>query len=153
MRVPTYGQEAYIKVESQRIGLYLSDKSAYGQFSGIRKQISEIKDIVKSNKSKLLVLIIPDELQVNQDLFKEVSSYLGWKDESIEIDLPQKVLKEYLNSENIAYIDLLDSFKKAENPQRYYKVRDTHINYEGNKLAAEELSKAIKDIILKKVLY
>lgn len=51
-----------------------------------------------------------------------------------DIELIQKILKQFLDSESIAYIDLLDKFKALNENEPLYKLRNTHWNIAGENL-------------------
>ncbi|MEI8348688.1 MAG: hypothetical protein WCI77_00905 [Candidatus Omnitrophota bacterium] len=65
------------------------------------------------------------------------------KREEYDINLMQKILKDFLDAEGIAYMDLSDEFSAEGQKGSLYKLRDTHWNEAGNILAAEIIFKCL----------
>jgi hypothetical protein len=67
----------------------------------------------------------------------EVLDALKVKEDSLDFDYPNALLKNYLEKHRIHYVDLTGPMRQAAQTKRLYVLRDTHWNIEGNKLAAE----------------
>jgi len=92
------------------------------------------------------VVIMPDELQVDKAFLERLFGKYGDIDKNdYDLDRSTRKLIEFLTKNHIDYIDLKPAFRK-----RYwegitlYKLRDTHWNIAGNRLAAKELFKVFK---------
>ena len=109
--------------------------------------LKESNKILKNNKIKFVIVIIPDINQVYPEKFK---SMLKNDFDMDNIPLRLKQLEDYrarltkdLNNENITYIDITKPLKKF-NGMTYY-LYDQHMNVDGHKVTSEELYKLIKN--------
>jgi hypothetical protein len=93
----------------------------------------------------LYVLLIPDEFQVEDELWNAVSQQF---DRPAQRDRPQMILTAWLEQQNIPYLDLLPLMRSVapmEDGRRHlYHLRDTHWNARGNRIAAESLADFLK---------
>ena len=101
--------------------------------------MQEIARLCRQRDVALVVIIIPDEFQVNPDLQDAILESLGILREEAMVDFsrPNRKLREELDALEIEYLDLLPAFANASRQARYYKPTDTHWNIAGNELAAE----------------
>jgi hypothetical protein len=87
------------------------------------------------------VLLIPDEFQVEDDLWHQIEQRAG---RTLQRDLPQKLLGVWLAEQGIDYLDLLPVLRavpELDDGQRHvYHLRDTHLNARGNRAVAEALA-------------
>lgn len=134
---PTFSSARYLEIERQRSEIIKVGSPVYLNFPLIQKNLLDIKKISEKLKTKIVVVIIPDEMQVNNALLKQIISHSP--EQTYDIHQPQKVIIEFLNQNNIAYIDLLSYFELEDNPQQYYQPNDTHFNSLGNNRTAEIL--------------
>lgn len=66
-----------------------------------------------------------------------------------DLDLMQKLLKDFLSSKDIHNIDMISEFRVAEKTQDLYLLRDTHWNAAGNQLAADILFANLRNTLEK----
>lgn len=104
---------------------------------------------VRASGADLVVMIIPDEVQVNETLLDEVLDRLGLGPEDIDLDLPQRHLSELLGDAEIPYLDLLPGFREQTRHQRLYWPNNTHWNLEGHALAARLLAEYLRGSVLR----
>ena len=98
-------------------------------------QILRIKKRADEQGIPLLVVVIPDETQINSTLRKLVFT----DSHEYEIDLPQSLLTEWFDREGIRALDLLPTFRA--DPRCLY--RNTHWTEEGHRLAAEKILRQV----------
>jgi hypothetical protein len=142
---PDFDQEQYLKIEFNRSYIYLvDDKSFPERLHNVLYYLKEIRDICKKNDIKLIIAIIPDELQINHDLLREVKEayYPNMERDNWDITLPNRTLSNELDRLSIDNIDLYEYF--AGSSQQLYKPRDTHWNIAGNQLAANIIQEYIR---------
>jgi hypothetical protein len=77
---------------------------------------------------RFLVVVIPDELQVNDQLQQSVIDASRLPPESFDFALPNKMLTAKFRESDIDYIDLRDDFASISKTMRLYKPNDTHWN-------------------------
>jgi hypothetical protein len=139
----TFSEETYLQVEFARLQFFNTSaaraKNLQGNVDLIFQSISEMDALVKSRNAKLVVAIYPDEFQVNDSLRKAILDRFKAKPEDYDFNFAQNLLKPYLESKGIPFIDLSDRFRAEGQKRDLYQLRDTHWNSAGNQLAADML--------------
>ena len=68
------------------------------------------------------------------------SSPAGWTvAPPLDLERPNRALREALDEDGVPYLDLLPAFVEAARLDRLYKPNDSHWNLAGNRLAADEI--------------
>lgn len=155
----TFTEEEFLQIEKDRL-IRVSRKTDDGHARGLSlvrrslnnfvaktslNNLKKIQEYCEKNDIYLIVFILPDEYQVNEELRHKIYLRYDLQQDAMDIDKPQTVLKDFLDEEGIAYIDLLPYFKEASEDRTLYKLRDTHWNEEGNRLAAEVITSKLKE--------
>jgi len=102
--------------------------------------LSEIKTL----SDELVVVLIPTREQVYPDRLEKAVRQLGYNIDDIDIMHPNNKLINFCQLNEIRYIDLLPHFMESAKTQMLYFDIDPHFNAQGNKLAAEVLSKELQ---------
>ena len=142
---PTFKHEQYLKIADSRSSIYLVDnKGFFDKLDKALYYLKQFRNICNKRGIKLVVAIIPDELQINQDLQREVKEVYHPNIESDKwnFTLPNKILSNELDKLSIDNIDLYEYF--ASSSQQLYRPRDTHWNIAGNQLAANIIQEHIR---------
>jgi hypothetical protein len=105
----------------------------------IFQSISEMNDLLKSRNIKFMVAIYPDEMQVNPKQFDTLVSKFALHREDYNLNLAQDLLRSFLKSKQIPYLDMLDRFRTEGQKRDLYLLRNSHWNKAGNELASEML--------------
>jgi len=145
---PTFELEDYLKIEVGRLDVYRQGFSAYEYLAQIKGEIISMKRLVEENNGEFLVLIIPDELQVNPSLLKQTLEYGGISKEEVDLELPGRVLKDFFAENNINYVDLMPYFKTNNQSQVLYQPNDSHFNSTGDREVAKILYSHIAPQVL-----
>ncbi|MEB3280855.1 MAG: hypothetical protein VKK42_18225 [Lyngbya sp.] len=144
---PTHTDEFYLNDTKNKSNMFVknpADDIFEGYVKDAVNDIIKIKEICDYRNIKLVVVIIPDEVQVDQNLQAKIIEMFDSDDpDKLDFRLPNRMLQETFQENNIEYIDLMDEFIAASHQTRLYKPNDTHWNIAGNKLAAEVLSKKL----------
>lgn len=139
----TFSEETFMNIERARLEFSNLNAFREGRFQNnidyILQSISEMDGLLKSRGIRFIVAIYPDEFQVNGNLLTNIFEKFRLRREDYDINLAQIVLKSFLKSKGIPYIDLLDVFKANGEQKDLYLLRDTHWNRAGNQLAADIL--------------
>lgn len=108
-------------------------------------KLVEIKSYCDSIGARMLVALVPEDVQVDKALMSEAGAFMGM-DKALDFDIPNRMLSADLARNGIEYIDLLPHFRAAvkERRERLYQPGDGHWNMAGNRLAA--------DVLLRKLL-
>jgi hypothetical protein len=133
---PTFTQDEFLEIERGRMkivrrSLDARRRRAYAHtFQALNEILLEVGD-------RLRIVLIPDEFQVNEALFRSLA---GGAESEFELERPQRVLREFLDERGVLYLDLLPVLREAERVERTYKPRDTHWNVRGNRVAGEAIA-------------
>ncbi|WP_413166120.1 alginate O-acetyltransferase AlgX-related protein [Capilliphycus salinus ALCB114379] len=135
--------ETFLEVERNRLS-FCENKSLNAGYwdkniNYVLKSISEMNRILKEKNIRFIVAIYPDEFQVNPQLFNQVVNEFELDPQDYEINCMQNILKQHLEAQNIAYIDLTERFKAEQQKQHLYLLQEPHWNSAGNQLAADIL--------------
>ena len=136
----TFSEERYLEIESARITVINpSSRRLTKRYESFFRGLEYFRDELGD---KLLVLLLPDEFQVNDALFERLL-----QDNASIVrarrDWPQERILTFCRQHWISCLDLLPALREAESGGRTYHLRDTHFNARGNRVAGRELVKAI----------
>jgi len=138
-----FTEETYLAIERARLEFFNVSHSRPSHLQAnvdyIFGSIAEMDELLKSRNIKLVVAILPDEFQVNQQLFRDIIDRYKLEPQDYDLKFAQNLLKGFLESRGIPYVDFLDQFQAAGKTQTLYAVRDSHWNAAGNQLAARIL--------------
>lgn len=139
LNLPT---KTYLDVQHAKLEFFNKTTSGdrfAAQTAYIFQAIDEMNELLKSKGIKFMVAIYPDEFQVSPAQFEALVEKFQLKKADYDLDLAQKLLKTFLDSKHIAYLDMLDRFRIEEKQRELYLYKNTHWNDDGNNLAAEVL--------------
>jgi hypothetical protein len=137
--VPT---ETYLGVQRAKLEFFnkTTSTNTFGtHIAYIFNAIDQMNELLKSKGIKFMVAIYPDEFQVSPVQFDTLVEHFGLKKEDYDLDLAQNLLKTFLESKHISYLDMLDRFRTEESRRELYLYQNTHWNEAGNNLAADVL--------------
>ena len=147
---PAFSHDRYLEIESSRSSIYLKGNGRFSKsLDRATFYLSQIQTICKEQSIDFIVVIIPDELQVSEDLQKEVRDkfYPNMDAQKWDMILPNRSLADKLNKLGIHNLDLYEHFAQKASSRRLYKPRDSHWNIEGNRLAADLITKHIQNYL------
>lgn len=144
---PSFPEEEYLDIEKDRSEIFIHDSGAYDDVDVVRANILTMKKISDAVHAKFVVLVIPDEMQVDMSLLRKVASSSGRNIDAFDMDYPQRLLKEYFEKNDIDYIDMLSSWKASSASGSYYLVQDSHLNIEGNTAIADLLYPKVQALL------
>jgi len=147
---PSSNETRYLDVEGRRSYIYIkSNQRATRSVGAAFAYLEKINDLCKERGIKLIVVLIPDELQINQDLQRSVrqSSHPRLNPSDWDITLPNRSMAARLSSSGIDYIDLYEPFLAMGSKKPLYIPRNTHWNIAGNQLAANVIASHIEKLL------
>ncbi|MHC4148276.1 MAG: SGNH/GDSL hydrolase family protein [Planctomycetota bacterium] len=138
----TFARDTYLSIEYQRSAIYKvkQDRRITESYSGAKAILKQMALEAADNNMGFLVVLAPDELQVNPQLREELIRRYSLDPGEYDFGKPQKVLMEYLGAAAIEAVNLLPDFVEARKTKTLYLKNDSHWNEEGNTLAAREIS-------------
>jgi len=146
---PGFDLDAYLAIAQARSAHYLSADTSFPPSLLAALHYLELMQTICTDRGiPLLVAIIPDELQINAELESQLRRkyYPGVPDEGWDITRPNRLLASELERLGIDFLDLYPAFKTLPQ-QRLYRLRDSHWNIPGNRLAAETIAEAIDALL------
>ena len=147
-KLPSFSEAYFLEIEAMRTEVYdQSSPMLSERLSRVMTWIDEIKTVCERNGILLFVMLIPDELQVSPELQERVLEKIGADKDKLDFDRPNKRLAQELKARNIRYLDVLEPFRLRSRDVRLYKIRDTHWNIAGNRLAADLLRNFLLEAI------
>jgi lysophospholipase L1-like esterase len=105
--------------------------------------LQDLEDDVKNQHARLILLLIPQEIQVGQGVFDKTLRLHGWNPADYDRTRPQQILKAFADRNGIWTLDLLNWFNKDD---YYYLADHTHFNKLGHTRAAEALTEVFERI-------
>ncbi|MBI1383123.1 MAG: hypothetical protein GC161_18800 [Planctomycetaceae bacterium] len=96
----------------------------------------------------LAVAILPDVVQVEDNLQAQVAAFAGIPPGAAEWDRPQSAIRNWCATQSVPCVDLLPPFRKAGRAggdDSLYLVADSHFNARGHLLAAEVLARELSE--------
>jgi hypothetical protein len=147
---PTFSLEKYVEIQLQTTFIYEADGKVFNQLlRKVLERIRLINEICKRNGIELVVVLIPDESQLDEKLQNMVVNRFIEKAKAGDRDYyipagfdfmqPNRELTALLRENGIRFIDLLPPFYRESLSRRLYKPNDGHWNIAGNALAADLL--------------
>lgn len=142
------------KSRRNRIAIYSKqyDKKLQEGWLVTKKNLKELKNEVRSNNSELLIVYIPERLQVYKEQWERVKKQWGLNDINYDKDRPNKILSDFCKESNIPFLDLSFEFiMHVEKGEEIYYQLDPHLTVNGNEVAAKVIYKKIIDDQLIKI--
>jgi hypothetical protein len=143
---PSLQRPDFVAIEARRVALCL--KSETEAFEGLLQRVTEVVlelvSEVEATGATCLVMLIPDQYQVDPELLDDVLEATGTSLDDYELDRPQRRLSAELGAEDVDVLDLLPVFRRHRAKGRLYRPCDTHWNRLGNEIAAAALADEIE---------
>lgn len=138
---PRFSDDAFLKIERDRLEVCNPYNPAVTPFyDAFFESLSFFGNTLGD---RLLVVLIPDEFQVNDELYDRLMRLVTQR-QSYDRDYPQTRIRAFCEERGWAVLDLLPALREAQAKGRVYHLNDTHWNARGNRVAGE----AIADYLL-----
>lgn len=142
---PTYSPERFLALELERARLLGSPSpGAY------ERLLSQLEALVESaGEVRIAFAILPDEFQVDDELWAEVANAAG--EPTLERERFQRVVIEWGRARGVPVLDVLPHLRAqppwSDGRPHLYHLRDTHFNRRGNRAAGEALARFLAEIL------
>jgi lysophospholipase L1-like esterase len=134
---PTMSDDKFMEIEVARAKF--QSRLPEEDFLSAFEVLAEIRRA--SGATPMLVMIIPDQFQVDDGLWSKVQSAAAMP---LRRDRCQHLLRRWLEEQGIRYLDLLPVLRAvpplADGSRHLYHRADTHFNARGNQVAGEALA-------------
>ncbi len=131
-------------VESMKKNQTEQIKKAWTKTSVLLAQMTET---AKQNNATLIIVIIPHQVQVDNDIWNGVKNAYNLNENDYSRSLPNEQVKQLGKELGITVIDLLPGLTEENNKKKLYYPIDGHFNPEGQKKASEIAHNELKGII------
>jgi len=148
--------EVRVKFNSKRVrehpnfvldNLLMETKENKQAWKSVEKLLEKTLALARTNGSKAIMVIFPHALQIDKhqlNFFKKKGFNISNK--IVDSRIPQDLLLDFCNKNNISCLDLLPLLKSSEN--QLYLSYDQHLNEQGREFAAIEIKKFILEELL-----
>ncbi len=145
----TFERGAYLAIEKARAAAF---DTLFQPFSGQAERVLAALDrmhhLAATAGAGFAVVLIPDELQIDPDLRREVLALPPARNPAeFDWDRPNRLLADTLGARGVPVLDLTGPFRSAAGEQRLYRRNDSHWNLAGNALAARRLGEWLQQQI------
>ena len=127
-----FAEETFLDLERGLLEFFNINSSRKGRFQKninyILQSIAEMDALLKSRNIKFIVAIYPDAFQIDRTLLNVILERFRLRRENYDLDLAQNILKSFLQSKDISYIDLTDRFRSEGQEKDLYLLSDSHWN-------------------------
>lgn len=138
--LPTRPRPLFLDIERQRLEACNSaGRRAEFEHRAARQSLAEFRRLAGD---RLLVVLIPDEYQVDDALWDELLA-LTKNPGEYDRTYPQRRLLAACRDLDIAAVDLLPVLAEAQQRDRTYRLNDTHWSRLGNAVAGRTIADAI----------
>jgi hypothetical protein len=138
--LPSFTTESFETIERTRAA-WVCDPRHAGELEHLFAALETALEL--ADPTPLVVLILPDEFQVEDELWNSISR----RNEDgalLERDLPQTLLRAWLKAHGVAYLDVLPVLRAVaplpDGNRHLYSLRDTHFNRRGNRFVGRALA-------------
>lgn len=142
---PTLRPEEYRSILRRKIDHFaVAEPRFRDHFPDVAGYLEKIRRLCAESGAELLVVLIPDELQVDPEVRgQQLATMPEHRVEDFDFDLPNRELGAELERQGIRYLDLLAPLRAAQEEAPTYRRRDTHWNIRGNRVAAREIARTL----------
>lgn len=143
---PLVSRPRYLKAIHERSDIYRKEPSRFFEFhwANTRATLLAIRDFLQARQIPLLVVLLPDHVQLDPQLQKEYLASGGGAPEAYDFQKPQRVLRAWCEENGIPVLDLFPVFQAEANPGQLYFSNDIHWTSEGHRLAAGGILPALQ---------
>jgi SGNH hydrolase-like domain, acetyltransferase AlgX len=136
--ISTFSRETFLAMQHFRLNHWGRGGEANRRsLESVFPVLDEIRRIAESGGARYVLVIHPDQTQVDQKLRQELVASFGLRELDFDLDFPQRVMLEYCTTRRVTCLDLLPAFRAHALDGDLYLPRDTHYNEAGRRLAAD----------------
>ena len=115
-----------------------------GSWPAGQEAMSNLADWARENDALYVVVLIPIKYQIVDSAWDAYRRRWKLPDKAFDRERPQHVVREFLDGQGIAYVDLLPPFR-ASSEDLYYRV-DNHWTAAGHAAAARILAEKLREL-------
>ena len=139
---PVFSERAFLELERHRARSACDPDPA-----DLERLFAILEEMRAAAGPRLAVLVLPDEFQVEDELWRQVGFADGVE---LDRDRPQRVIGAWLEERGVPWLDLLPRMRAVppgpDGRRHLYHRRDTHWNARGNRIAGEALAEFLVEL-------
>ncbi len=119
--------------------------------------LTEMQQACRGRSAEFLLVVVPRSYQIYENETEELKTSLGLSagdlNDDLDLDKPQRILKEWAGRSGVPVADLLDSFREHHRThprQRLFYYPDAHLNRLGHRVAADAIQPALSQLLQKR---
>ncbi len=140
-QTPGFAEKSFYLIKRNQLRFFARrahDENVYrANIAHVRESLIRMKRLLAEHSAGFAVAVYPDQLQVDAALRGQVLEAFGLEEDAYDMGIGNRILREQLEAEGVAYLDLHSLFANAADPGSLYIEGDTHWNAAGNRLAAQ----------------
>lgn len=139
LAVPLRSRSGYLQELDERTDIYLvrEPKEIQLQWDKTMRTLAEFKQVLDERGIRMLLVLLPDHVQVDQQLRQEFLAARGEDPSHFDFEKPQRMLKEWGGRNSVPTIDVLPQFREAALLKPLYFETDLHMTTAGHRLVSE----------------
>ena len=144
---PAFAEDVFLRIQKDRSWIFRPQLRTEldASIAAITPFLKAIRDVCAERAVRLLIVLIPDEQQIDAAQQRAIATAAGLPLEQFDFDLPNRALAATLLGLKIDYLDLLPLIRERSKSESLYLPRDTHWNIPGNRVAAEAIAARVGD--------
>lgn len=145
----TIKPERYLDIENQRSYVFQRNNAAFERHvKDAMYYLTKIDQLCKRQHIKLVVVLLPDEMQIDTNLRERVRAYGKIPAAAWDNAQPNRVLSAALEKAGVPVVDLLNDFVAQPRGAPLYLPNDSHWNIRGNRVAKDVLAARLPHLII-----
>ena len=147
--VPIRTRKQYLEELDQRTDIYLINppREISVQWEKTVQVLTEFRDLLKGQGIGLLLVLLPDHLQVDRKLQQEFLTARRDDPSLFDFERPQTMLKEWGASNGVPTVDLLPTFRQVALDEPLFYETDLHMKVAGHRLVSDIVWPALATLL------
>jgi lysophospholipase L1-like esterase len=143
------GRARFLEVERDRLQTCLlkPPRHVEGGYRRTEDLLRQMRDALAPRGMRLVVLVVPDEFQVDDALYAETVRFSGRPPGEYDRDLPTRRLTRVLDDLGVPVVDVTEALRVRARQERVYRNENTHWNAAGHRRAAEVLAERLRALV------
>jgi hypothetical protein len=140
---PTLPREEYLRIQLGR-SLYFQPAAGEEPFRQRLPYLLEMNALARNLTGKPAVFaLLPDEMQINPEHRRVME---GLARTRLDLEMPWRFLSRELEGDGAIALDLAPALREGQGTLgRVYHLQDTHWNANGNRIAAQEIARQLRE--------
>lgn len=132
-------RSGYLQEVDERTDIYLLNepKEISLAWDKTTQTLGEFKQVLDARGIRMLLVLLPDHIQVDQQLRQDFFAARGENPGRFDIDKPQRLLKLWAERNGVPTVDMLPAFREAARHEPLYYNTDLHMTAAGHRLVAD----------------